>query len=184
MNDLIMETLSMTERSLLSRLPTPTLIKLTSLSASEAVDHLRHAARLCLDGARTLDFENEQQQELANKLIKDAVALYDMAFLRQHYRHSQASSESVHLNASDNDPPLPLTPWDEQFALEIASGTRCAGQWLDRRSTQPLWWQLTQARQAYPEGGRRDAFEAGFLRHLQQRLIKAHYKPPDKPSER
>ncbi|WP_416768940.1 LasR-specific antiactivator QslA [Pseudomonas sp. RHF3.3-3] len=170
----------MIDRSLLSRLPTPTLIKLTSLSASEAVDHLRHAASLCLDGARTLAFYDEEQQELANKLIKDAIALYDMALLRQRYRLPANSTDSVHLNACTDDLPLPLTPWDEQFAQEIASGARCAGQWLNRRSTQPLWWQLTQARQGYPEGGRRDAFEAGFLRHLQQQLIKAHYKPPDR----
>ncbi len=57
------------------------------------------------------------------------------------------------------------------------------GLWLDRRVTHPLWLQLTQARQGYPEGGRRDAFEAGFLRHLQQRLIKAHYQPPDSSSQ-
>ncbi|WP_017905445.1 LasR-specific antiactivator QslA [Pseudomonas asplenii] len=172
----------MIDRSLLSRLPTPTLIKLASLSASEAVDHLRHAASLCLDGARSLTFQDEQQQELANKLIKDAMILYDMAFLRQLYRPSAISSDSIHLNASANDLPLPLTPWDEQFAQEIASGARCAEHWLGRRSTQPLWWQLTQARQGYPEGGQRDAFEAGFLRHLQRQLIKTRYKPPDTPS--
>ncbi|WP_338523981.1 LasR-specific antiactivator QslA [Pseudomonas batumici] len=166
----------MIDRSLLSRLPTPTLIKLASLSPSEAVDHLRHAARLCLDGARTLAFQDDQQQELADKLIKDAIALYDMALLRQRYLPSSTTKSALRLNACAEDPHINPTPWDEQFAQEIASGARCAGLWLDRRATQPLWWQLTQARQGYPEGDRRDAFEAGFLRHLQQQLITTQYR--------
>ncbi|MPQ67975.1 MULTISPECIES: LasR-specific antiactivator QslA [unclassified Pseudomonas] len=174
----------MIDRSLLSRLPTPTLIKLASLTPSEAVDHLRHAARLCLDGARTLAFQDDQQQELADKLIKDAIALYDMALLRQRHLPAPTTSDTLSLNACDNALSESPTPWDERFAQEIASGTRCAGLWLDRRATQPLWWQLTQARRGYPEGERRDAFEAGFLRHLQQRLIAMQYRTSRSPSPR
>ncbi|MPQ69655.1 MULTISPECIES: LasR-specific antiactivator QslA [unclassified Pseudomonas] len=174
----------MIDRTLLSRLPTPTLIKLASLSPTEAVDHLRHAARLCLDGARTLAFQDDQQQKLADKLIKDAIVLYDMAILRQRDPPSPASTTTISLNACANASSQSPTPWDEQFAQEIASGGRCAGLWLDRRATQPLWWQLTQARRGYPEGDRRDAFEAGFLRHLQQRLITAQYRTSRSPPPR
>ncbi|MBV6748829.1 hypothetical protein KV580_00860 [Pseudomonas chlororaphis] len=65
-----------------------------------------------------------------------------------------ANSRLFHTHAHSESP----TPWDEQFAQEIASGGRYARLWLDRRATQPLWWQLTQARWGYPEVDRHDAF--------------------------
>ena len=161
----------MIDRSLLSRLPIPALIKLATLSHDEAVDRLRHAARLCLDGARSLAFEDQQQKDLADKLIEDALALYDLALQRRHPPPLSDSPAMVRVNASSDSPSVPLTPWDDQFAQEIASGTRCAERWLERQNTQPLWWQLTQARINHPEGDRRNAFEAGFLRRLQHHLI-------------
>lgn len=136
----------MIDRSLLSRLPIPALIKLAALSHDEAVDRLRHAARLCLDGARSLAFEDQQQKDLADKLIEDALALYDLALQRRHPPPLSDSPAMVRINASTDAPSAPPTPWDDQFAQEIASGTRCAERWLERQNTQPLWWQLTQAR--------------------------------------
>lgn len=164
----------MIERSLLCCLPAHLL------NSSEAVDHLRNIACLFLDGVHTLTFQGDQQQVLANKLIKDAIALYDMAILRQQHILSCACAPSTSANGSINDSPLPLR--DEQFAQEIASGARCANLWLDRRTTHPLWWQLAQARRDYPEGDQRDAFEIGFLRHLQQHLIRARYQQLRKPT--
>ncbi|MBV6754247.1 MULTISPECIES: LasR-specific antiactivator QslA [Pseudomonas] len=166
----------MIDRSLLSRLPIPALIKLATLSHDEAVDRLRHAARLCLDGARSLAFEDQQQKDLADKLIEDALTLYDLALQRRHPPPLSDSPAMVHVNASTDSPSVPPTPWDDQFAQEIASGTRCAERWLERQNTQPLWWQLTQARINHPEGDRRNAFEAGFLRRLQHHLIAAQHQ--------
>ncbi|NVZ25546.1 hypothetical protein HX881_08330 [Pseudomonas gingeri] len=166
----------MVDRSLLSRLPISTLIRLTSLSHDEAADRLRHAARLCLDGARTLAFKDQQQKDLADKLIEDALALYDLALRRRHPPPLSESHAVVSINASTDPPSAPPTPWDDQFAQEIASGARCAERWLERQNTQPLWWQLTQARISHPEGVRRNAFEAGFLRRLQHHLIAAQHQ--------
>lgn len=169
-----MDTLFMTERSLLYCLPAGVL------NPSEAVDHLRNIARLFLEGVHTLAFQGDQPQALANKLIKDAIALYDMAILRQQHILSYACTPTISANGSINDSPLPFR--DEQFAQEIASGARCAKLWLDRRTTRPLWWQLAEARRDYPEGNQRDAFEIGFLRHLQQQLIRTRYQQFRKPT--
>ncbi|NWE71137.1 hypothetical protein HX857_20770 [Pseudomonas gingeri] len=174
----------MIDRLLLSRFPTPPPIQLASLSPTEAVDHLRHAAHLCLDGARTLAFQNDQQQELGNKLILDAIAFYDTALLRQRHPPSLASTAAIRFNACADPLPGSPTPWEKQFAHEIASGARCAGRWVERQTTQPLWWELIKARRDYPEGDRREAFEAGFLRYLQQRLIAAQYRSARSPSLR
>ncbi|MCU1737340.1 MULTISPECIES: LasR-specific antiactivator QslA [unclassified Pseudomonas] len=174
----------MIDRSLLSRLPTPALIKFAFLDTGEAVDHLRRAAHLCLDGARTLAFQDEQQKELGNKLIMDAIAFYDMALLRQRHPPSLASIATTRFNACTDPLPGSPTPWEKQFAQEIASGARCAGRWVERQTTQPLWWELIKARRDYPEGDRREAFEAGFLRHLQQRLIAVQYRSSRSPSPR
>ncbi|MGY2223930.1 LasR-specific antiactivator QslA [Pseudomonas gingeri] len=169
---------------LLSRLATPALIKFAILDTSEAVGHLRRAAHLCLDGARTLAFQNDQQQELGNKLILDAIAFYDTALLRQRHPPSLASTAATRFNACADPLPGIPTPWEKQFAQEIASGARCAGRWIERQTTQPLWWELIKARRDYPEGDRREAFEAGFLRYLQQRLIAAQYRSARSPSLR
>ena len=46
----------------------------------------------------------------------------------------------------------------------------CAQAWLDSIDEIPLWWALAQARKTFPIGDCQDAFEAGFLLRVQQRL--------------
>ncbi|UII74369.1 LasR-specific antiactivator QslA [Pseudomonas extremorientalis] len=52
----------------------------------------------------------------------------------------------------------------------IESGVRCAQVWLNTPDDVPLWWELAQARKTCPAGDSQDAFEAGFLLRIQQRL--------------
>jgi len=63
-----------------------------------------------------------------------------------------------------------LTPWGREFAPMIERGVQCAQAWLDTTDEIPLWWELTQARKTFPQGDCQDAFEAGFLLRIQQRL--------------
>lgn len=52
----------------------------------------------------------------------------------------------------------------------IERGVQCAQAWLDTPGKTPLWWALTQTRKTFPAGDCQDAFEAGFLLRIQQRL--------------
>ncbi|WPN26751.1 LasR-specific antiactivator QslA [Pseudomonas marginalis] len=52
----------------------------------------------------------------------------------------------------------------------IERGVQCAQAWLDAPGDVPLWWELAQTRKTFPAGCCQDAFEAGFLLRIQQRL--------------
>ncbi|WP_458725993.1 LasR-specific antiactivator QslA [Pseudomonas gregormendelii] len=52
----------------------------------------------------------------------------------------------------------------------IERGVQCAQAWLDTSGEIPLWWELAQTRKTFPVGDCQDAFEAGFLLSIQQRL--------------
>ncbi|CRM38039.1 hypothetical protein [Pseudomonas sp. 37 R 15] len=55
----------------------------------------------------------------------------------------------------------------------IERGVQCAQAWLDTPGEIPLWWALAQTRKTFPVGDCQDAFEAGFLLRIQQRLNRA-----------
>lgn len=75
----------------------------------------------------------------------------------------------VSIPAADGCPSL-LTPWGSEFAPMIERGVQCAQAWLNSPGDVPLWWELAQARKTCPAGDSQDAFEAGFLLRIQQRL--------------
>jgi hypothetical protein len=75
----------------------------------------------------------------------------------------------VSIPAADGCPSL-LTPWGSEFAPMIKRGVQCAQAWLNTPGDVPLWWELAQARKTCPAGESQDAFEAGFLLRVQQRL--------------
>ncbi|WP_421555566.1 LasR-specific antiactivator QslA [Pseudomonas kitaguniensis] len=75
----------------------------------------------------------------------------------------------ISIPAADGCPSL-LTPWGNEFAPMIERGVRCAQAWLDAPDEIPLWWELAQTRKTFPAGDCQDAFEAGFLLRIQQRL--------------
>ena len=52
----------------------------------------------------------------------------------------------------------------------IERGVQCAQAWLEATTDIPLWWELAQTRKTFPVGDCQDAFEAGFLLRIQQRL--------------
>jgi hypothetical protein len=52
----------------------------------------------------------------------------------------------------------------------IERGVQCAQAWLESADEIPLWWALAQTRKTFPVGDCQDAFEAGFLLRIQQRL--------------
>ena len=75
----------------------------------------------------------------------------------------------ISIPAADGCPSL-LTPWGSEFAPMIERGVQCAQAWLDTPGEIPLWWELVQTRKTFPVGDCQDAFEAGFLLRIQQRL--------------
>ncbi len=75
----------------------------------------------------------------------------------------------ISIPAADGCPSL-LTPWKNEFASMIERGVQCAHAWLDTPGEIPLWWELAQTRKTFPIGDCQDAFEAGFLLRIQQRL--------------
>lgn len=75
----------------------------------------------------------------------------------------------VSVPAADGCPDL-VTPWGSEFAPMIERGVQCAEAWLETVDEVPLWWELAQARKTFPLGDYQDAFEAGFLLRIQQRL--------------
>lgn len=75
----------------------------------------------------------------------------------------------ISIPAADGCPSL-LTPWGNEFASMIERGVQCAQAWLDTPGEIPLWWALAQTRKTFAVGDRQDAFEAGFLLRIQQRL--------------
>ncbi|WP_338495814.1 LasR-specific antiactivator QslA [Pseudomonas sp. WP18] len=75
----------------------------------------------------------------------------------------------VSVPAADGCPCL-VTPWGSEFAPMIKRGVQCAESWLETVDEVPLWWELAQARKTFPLGDCQDAFEAGFLLRIQQRL--------------
>ncbi|WP_232289416.1 LasR-specific antiactivator QslA [Pseudomonas synxantha] len=75
----------------------------------------------------------------------------------------------VSIPAADGCPSL-LTPWGSEYAPMIDRGVQCAQAWLNTPGDVPLWWELAQARKTFPAGDSQDAFEAGFLLRVQQRL--------------
>jgi hypothetical protein len=163
----------MIDYSLLSSLPTADMIHLGSLTQNEAVHRLQHAAQLCLGGAKNLLDHDPTQAQLASKLIQDGLTLYDLALLRLK-TIPEAQRPTISVTAREHiDSP---TPWDVHHAEEIEQGAASAEEWLKASSRVPLWWQLVQTRYPYPLGEQRDAFEAGFLRRLQHRLLVAKYQ--------
>ncbi|MDO7896329.1 LasR-specific antiactivator QslA [Pseudomonas citrulli] len=75
----------------------------------------------------------------------------------------------ISIPAADGCPGL-LTPWGNEFGPMIERGVQCAQAWLDAAGEIPLWWELAQIRKTLPVGDCQDAFEAGFLLRIQQRL--------------
>mgnify|MGYP003530447621 FL=1 len=75
----------------------------------------------------------------------------------------------ISIPAADGYPSV-QTPWGSEFASMIEQGVHCAHAWLESSSETPLWWALAQARKTFPVGDDQDAFEAGFLLRIQQRL--------------
>ncbi|MHA6126411.1 LasR-specific antiactivator QslA [Pseudomonas fluorescens group sp. PF-1] len=63
-----------------------------------------------------------------------------------------------------------MSPWGNEFASMIERGVQCAEAWLESADEIPLWWALAQTRKTFPVGDCQDAFEAGFLLRIQQRL--------------
>ncbi|NWB28543.1 LasR-specific antiactivator QslA [Pseudomonas gingeri] len=156
----------MIDRSLLSRLPPPDLIRLASLHPSEAAAHFRVAARFCLDGARCVAFRDQEQERLAHRLIADAIALYTLAFQRFDSPPPRPITIPATRRAA-NDANEGPTPWDTHFARELADGAREAERWLNGHGTSPLWTELARRRRLYLKEQGREAFEAGFLRRIQ-----------------
>ncbi|NWB09106.1 hypothetical protein HX862_14430 [Pseudomonas sp. D5002] len=68
--------------------------------------------------------------------------------------------------------PSLLTPWGNEFAPMI-DRVQYTQAWLDTPGETPLWWALAQTRKTFPVGDCQDAFEAGFLLRIQQRLNRA-----------
>lgn len=75
----------------------------------------------------------------------------------------------ISIPAADGCPSV-LTPWGSEFASMIEQGVQAAQAWLDSSGETPLWWALAQVRKTLPVGDGQDAFEAGFLLRIQQRL--------------
>ena len=75
----------------------------------------------------------------------------------------------ISIPAADGCPSL-LTPWGSEFLPMIELGVQCAQAWLEATTDIPLWWELVQTRKTFPVGDCQDAFEAGFLLRIQQRL--------------
>lgn len=163
----------MIDYTLLSHLPTADMIRLGSMPQAEAVLRLQHASRMCLDGAKSLLQHDPTQSETAIKLIQDGTALYDLALQRMKViPEAQRPTVSITAHERVESP----TPWDIHHAEEIEQGALSAENWLKAPARNPLWWQLVQTRYPYPAGERRDAFEAGFLRRLQHRLLTVKYQ--------
>lgn len=75
----------------------------------------------------------------------------------------------ISIPAADGYPSV-QTPWGSEFASMIEQGVQSAQAWLDTSGEIPLWWALAQARKIFTAGDCQDAFEAGFLLRIQQRL--------------
>lgn len=158
----------MIDYSLLSNLPTADMIRLGSMSQADAVLRLQCAAKMCLDGAKSLLLHDPTQTDIAAKLVQDGNELYDLA-LQRLKRVPEAQRPTVSMTAHEHvESP---TPWDSHYAEEIEQGARSVEHWLNAAARNPLWWQLVLTRHPHPVGERRDAFEAGFLRRLQGRLL-------------
>ncbi|SDH40088.1 hypothetical protein SAMN05216588_104259 [Pseudomonas flavescens] len=69
------------------------------------------------------------------------------------------------------DCPLALQP-------VVDAGIRSASDWYNDPHPRPLWRQLAYARAMYEPDGPRQAFESGFLNHLQQRLRHLQQEQP------
>jgi len=176
----------MFDHSLLSSLPKPKTIDTSSLSQEEAAATLCRSAWLRLNGAQSLILHATEQQNLVVELLDDAAVLYDMAFQRLLGRPPERAKrnykEYYSIPAADDRPSM-RTPWGSDFAPMIEEGVRCAEQWLEDSSEIPLWWVLSHHRKRHWAGDCRDAFEAGFLLRLQQRLAQLQsFAPPPTPS--